>query len=73
MTSKTLITDATALPAQNWCRRVVPLNTAFAGGYDFDIPRSGPDRAAIMEDVIMLDTEAFAKKWAHLRRGPTKS
>jgi hypothetical protein len=61
------------LPTENQCRRVVPLNTAFADGYDYDIPRSGPDRAAIMEDVITLDAEAFAKKWAHIRRGPTKS
>ncbi|KZF24033.1 hypothetical protein L228DRAFT_244897 [Xylona heveae TC161] len=42
---------------------------AEVGGNDYDI--IGPEMEAIVADVLGLNDEEFATKWAHRRRGPT--
>ncbi|EFX00354.1 hypothetical protein CMQ_7356 [Grosmannia clavigera kw1407] len=67
--------DATSLklPAseaiQEPCNGTVPLTLATVNGHDYDL--TGPDRLAIMNDVInMADGDAFAVKWAGAYLGP---
>jgi hypothetical protein len=58
------VSSSSSLPT---CKRVVQLNTATVNGHEYDI--TGPERETIMADMLVMDANAFAAKWASVYRG----
>ena len=60
----------TITAAQEECKKRTLVGTAGVNGHEYDL--TGPEREVIVADFHNLDTEDVEKKWARVRRSPTR-